>query len=227
MNNSSIFTLDRRGNSFDMETYPKELYLDTSIWNLIYGNNNSPTYHLVKDFMSECIENECRFYSSAIVHEELSHIIRASILDEEEETLKKSKLRNIKVPRYSDGKVNRKAMDHIIIENSPDIINIIDDSIEKALKFVDNVSDFLPYEETREITQIMNKIMSDSSYQLDTRDIKHVLAAHTYDINSILTADGDFGIFDNLNVYVPPSEKYGKLKIGRSNVYLPFDKEKY
>nr|WP_295680347.1 PIN domain-containing protein [uncultured Lachnoclostridium sp.] len=227
MNNSSIFTLDRKGNSFDLENYPKDLYVDTSVWNIIYGSGNSYNYSLLKDFMGECVNAGSTFYSSAIVHEELSHIIRSEILELEEKQLRKTKLKNIQVPRYPDGKINRKAMDMLILENSPNITSTINSAIDKALDFVDNVSEFLPYEETREITRVMNKIMSDSNYQLDTRDIKHTLAAHEYGFNSILTCDGDYAIFDHLNVYVPPSEKYAKLKIGRSNVYLPFDKDKY
>lgn len=222
MNNSSIFTLDRQGIGFDLIDYPVSMYVDTSVFNMIFGSQNtSNTKRLLSDFIGDCLDRDVRFYSSAIVHEELAHIIKQDIIRQEFENL------SIKIPRYEDGKRNTKAMDDIVIKNNPNIINVINDSVTEAKEFVRQVSEFLPYEESEDITNVMFDLMNKSNYSLDTRDIKHVLAAHTYDINSILTCDGDYAKFDNLNVYVPPSEKYTKLKIGRANVLLPFDKNKY
>lgn len=222
MNNSSIFTLDRQGSGFDLTEYSKSIYVDTSVWNMIYGSQNtSNTKHLLDDFIGDCLDHDVRFYSSAIVHEELAHIIKQDIIRQELGNL------SVRLPKYSDGKVNMKARDDLVMSNNPNIVNIINESINEAREFVKQVSEFLPYEESEDVTNTMFDLMSKSNYSLDTRDIKHVVAAHTYEINSVLTCDGDYTKFDNLNVYVPPSEKYAKLKIGRANILLPFDKNKY
>lgn len=223
MNNSSIFTLERKGSEFDLEEYPNGIYVDTSVWNNIYGSQNeSRTKTLLTDFIGDCLNHDVVFYSSAVVHEELAHIIKRDTIQQEF-----NKIPNVRVPRYEDGKCNIKALDQIVITNCPGVINTIATSINEARDFVGQSSVFLPYEETEEITDVMLDLMQKSGYQLDTRDIKHVLVAHTYDINSVLTCDGDYVKFENLNVYVPPSEHYAKLKIGRANVLLPFDKNKY
>ncbi len=162
------------------------------------------------------------FYSSGIVYEELAHVVREDIMRQEF-----NKYSDMRMPRYADGKPNLKARDRQLIERNPSIVDEIDISVLKAIEFVRAVSEFLPYEETEEETNKMLELMKRSGYLLDTRDIKHVLAAHTYGVNSILTCDGDYAGFENLNVYVPPSEKYSQIKIGRANVLLPFDSDKY
>ena len=223
MNNSSIFTLQRKGNGFDIEEYPGEIYVDTSVWNKIYGSqNSSQNKAILTDFMSECLEHDVKFYSSGVVYEELAHIVREDIIRQEA-----YKFPDIKVKKYSDGQINYKDRDRQLIDRNPSILNTIESSVNEAINFVRQTSEFLPFEETEELTKLMLQLMKQSGYELDTRDIKHVLAAHTYDINSVLTCDGDYAGFDNLNVYVPPNEKYAKLKIGRANVLLPFDPEKY
>ena len=223
MNNSSIFTLQRKGKGFDIEEYPNQIYVDTSVWNKIYGSQNtSQNKTVLTDFMSECLERDVKFYSSGVVCEELAHIVREDIMRQEAE-----KYPDLKVRKYPDGKANYKDRDRKLIERNPSIVDTIDLSVNEAIDFVKQASEFLPFEETEEITGIMLQLMKQSGYMLDTRDIKHVLAAHTYDINSVLTCDGDYVGFDNLNVYVPPSEKYAKLQIGRANILLQFDPDKY
>ena len=223
MNNSSIFTLDRKGKGFDIEEYPQGIYVDTSVWNKIYGSQNSSREKdLLTDFMAECLDHDVKFYVSGIVYEELTHIIKEDIMRQEV-----TQSDNFKLPRYRDGKINLKARDEKIFEQNPDLVATINSSVNEALSFVKDTAEFLPYEEDEATVQIMLDIIKNSRYSIDTRDAKHVIAAHTYDVNSILTCDGDYVCFENLNVYVPPSEKFVKLKIGRANVLLPFDKEKY
>lgn len=223
MNNSSIFTLNCKGKGFDIEEYPDGIYVDTSVWNAIYGSQNtSQRKNLLVDFMADCLDNNVAFYSSGIVYEELAHVIHEDIMRQEFD-----KYLDMKMPKYGDGRPNIKARDRQLVERNPSIVDEVDITVQKAMEFVRETSEFLPYEETEEETNKMLDLMKQSGYSLDTRDIKHVLAAHTYGVNSILTCDGDYAGFENLNVYVPPSEKYAQLKIGRANVLLPFDADKY
>ena len=222
MNNSSVFTLDRKGNGFDIVEYPKDIYVDTSVWNKIYGSENtSQSKVLLTDFMADCIENNSKFYSSGVVHEELAHIIKEDIIRQEFDR------NNYKLHKYPDGAIDIKDRNRQVLSRNPSIKHNITININNAINFVMQSSEFLEYEETEEVMKKMLEIMEKSDYTLDTRDIKHVLVAHMYGINSILTCDGDYAAFENLNVYVPPSEKYSKIKMGRANVLLPFEENKF
>lgn len=226
MNEASIFTLEKsRKNKFDISEYPSDLYVDTSAWTaLIAGSSNSTSREnrLMRDFVGECLEKGGLLYSSGVVLEELSHIIRKEILDKE---VQKIELK--KIPRYSDGSTNEKRLSKIIKEHNPHIVEDITEQIHMAKQFVKNNSIFLEYTENQEMSEQMDELIKNTDYVLGTRDAKHVLVAHQYGINSFLTKDSDFTSLDNANIYVSANEKYSLLKIGRSNVFLPFDEKKY
>lgn len=225
MNQSSVFTLDKKNNNYGFEDLPKDIYIDTSVWNMIYGSNNtSNSCKMLTGFIGDCIDNGGRLYSSGIVHEELNHIIAKEIFRSKE-----AELKNLigKLPRYSNGDKNEKGIEQLIIERFPNVLTDIDNSINQMLQFVEENSIFLEYEETKDFNELVRKLRKDTNYGLGTRDAKHALVAHTYEINSILTCDGDFTYLDNMNVYTLPSEKYNLIKMGRANVFLPFKQEKY
>ena len=71
MNQASIFTLEKRGNAYkDFDSFPSDLYVDTSAWIAAY--NGSLSYNPVKGFMSDCLNNNTTLYHSEMILSEIS-----------------------------------------------------------------------------------------------------------------------------------------------------------
>ena len=88
MNQASIFTLDKTGNTYkDFDTIPQDLYVDTSAWIAAYSSNS--TYNPVRDFMAECVEKGTTLYHSEVVLSELIHVNEKAHYDKYADEYKK------------------------------------------------------------------------------------------------------------------------------------------
>lgn len=220
MNQASIFTLEKRGNAYkDFDSFPSDLYVDTSAWIAAYNGNLS--YNPIKEFMGDCLNNNTTLYHSEMILSEIVHVNEKTFYDQyakENEYLSKAR---------EHGKINQKKLRKLINHAHPESLTDIRTSQNKLLHIIRTSSDFLEYEADTEAFEEMLKIRNASGNVLGVNDAKHVYIARQYGINSFLTADGDFIALDNDNIYAPQSEKYIREKIGRNNVYLEFDPEQY
>ena len=218
MNQASIFTLEKSGNSYkDFDTVPKDLYVDTSAWLAAYSSNS--VYNPIRNFMGECIDKGATLYHSEVVLSELIHVNEKAFYDKYAE-------KYIKQAKSQNGTINQKKLRELIRENHPEVVNDIAQSQTNLLHIVQFSSEMLEYEGNIKTIEEIIKIREASGNMLGVNDAKHVFIARTYGINSFLTADGDFFSLDNDNIYVPVNEKYSKAKIGRANCFLEFDSTK-
>lgn len=218
MNQASIFTMEKRGNAYkDFDSFPSDLYVDTSAWITVFSGNLS--YNPMKEFMSDCLNNNTTLYHSEMVLSEAVHVNEKAFYDQYAE--------NYLSQAREHGKVNQKKLKKLINRAHPEILTDIKISQNQLLHIIRTSSELLEYETDTEAFEEMLKIRDASGNVLGMNDAKHVYIARQYGINSFLTADGDFIALDNDNVYVPQNEKYIRAKIGRNNVYLKFDPDQY
>lgn len=218
MNQSSIFTLEKTGNTYkNFDEFPQDLYVDTSAWFKMYSSNLS--YNPIKEFMSDCLGNGTTLYHSEVVLSEIVHVNEKSFYDKYYDEYK-SKV------KY-DGYVNTKKLRELVNKEHPEILIEINKSQNELINIVKRTSEMLEYEGNAKTIEEILKIREASGNVLGVNDAKHVYIARQYGINSFLTADGDFIALDNDNIYALQSEKYIKEKIGRNNVVLEFDPNKY
>lgn len=218
MNQASIFTLEKAGNSYkDFDAVPKDLYVDTSAWVAAYSSNS--TYNPVRNFMAECVGKGTTLYHSPVVLSELIHVNEKSHYDKYADEYKKQ-------ARGVNG-YNQKKLRELIRKNHPEIEGDIEKSQNNLLHIVQKGSEMLEYVSNASAIQEIIEIRKASGNILGVNDATHVYIARTYGINSFLTADGDFFALDNDNIYAPANEKYSKEKIGRANCFQEFDSTKY
>lgn len=218
MNQSSIFTLEKTGNTYkNFEEFPRDLYVDTSAWIKAYSSNSS--YNPIREFMSDCLESGTVLYHSEVVLSEIVHVNEKSFYDEYYDEYKNR-------AKY-DGYVNTKKLRELINKDYPEILSDIKKSQNELINIIQTTSEMLEYEGDVKTIEEIIKIREASGNILGVNDAKHVYIARQYGINSFLTADADFAALDNDNIYVLQNEKYSKEKIGRDNVVLEFDSTKY
>lgn len=217
MNQASIFTLQKSGNIYeDFDTFPSELYVDTSAWITAY---NGKSYNPVREFMGDCLNNNTTLYHSEMVLSEAVHVNEKAHYDIYADEY-------IPRARYH-GNVNQKKLRELIRRDHPEILDNIRVSQNQLLHSIRTSSIFLEYEANEEMVEEVLRIQQASGNLLGVNDAKHVYIARQYGINSFLTTDRDFIALDNDNIYVLRNEKYIQEKIGRNNVFLEFDANKY
>lgn len=217
MNQASIFTLEKSGNTYkDFDSFPSELYVDTSAWITAYSGKS---YNPVREFMGDCLNNNTTLYHSEMVLSEAVHVNEKAFYD----IYAKEYIPKVR----HHGKVNQKRLRELINRDHPEILNDIKVSQNQLLHSIRTSSMLLEYEASAEAFEEVLKIREASGNLLGVNDAKHVYIARQYGINSFLTTDGDFIALDNDNIYVLQNEKYIQEKIGRNNVFLEFDAEKY
>lgn len=219
MNQASIFTLGKSGNSYkDFEVFPRDIYVDTSAWLAAYSS--SLVYNPVKEFMADCIDNGTTLYHSGLVMEELMHVNEKAHYEKYTEQYKKQ-------ARNADRTINYKKANDLIRIAHPEIEDEIFESQNKLLHIVQSASEMLEYVENTKTIEEIIKIRKASGNILGVHDAKHVYIARSYGINSFLTADKDFIALDNDNIFAPNNEKFSIAKMGRANCLLEFDSKKY
>lgn len=217
MNESSIFIVQKKGNRYEFPSLPTDLYIDTSFWNEMYGSGNITYRFDCTEFITDCVKNGTTLYSSSIVHEELTHIIRNSMIKETAKDMA------INIPRRNDNSIDMKKLYDKLMFQDKAIAQKIEAEIKRIRGIVENTTEFLDHTEDQEFLDDLDKLTSMTEYRINTADVKHVIISRTYGINSIATKDGDFWLLDNANIYVPPVPYYHTLMLGRKNTYLKFD----
>ena len=101
------------------------------------------------------------------------------------------------------------------------------ESRNDLLEFIRRTSISLEYYQDKESFCDIMDIIESTGGLLDSQDAIHVYIARSYQINSFLTADGDFILLDNDNIFTVSNERYLKEKIGRSNVILDYDENQF
>lgn len=231
MNQASIFTLEKDSKGYkDFENLPSDIYVDTSAWICAYGSENqSSSIGLgdkrrglsVAEFMKDCIEQGVTLYHSNLVLSEAIHVNNIAYMD----YLSENNIINI--PKYRDGKTNYKKLHKEIVSNHPSLNNEMRESRNELLEFIQQTSLSLEYYQDKESFCDIMDIIESTGGLLDTQDAMHVYVARSYQINSFLTADGDFVLLDNDNIFIVSNERYLKEKIGRANVILDYDENQF
>ena len=217
MNQASIFLLSKKGRKYEFTDFPKDLYIDTCFWNEVYGVGNISFRTNCADFLIDCAGNDTAFYTSGVVHEELMHVIKNSMIKEYAYS------HNIKVHRYKDNSINMKKLFESVYNSFPNIVQDIDSEIKRIRNIIDEKTYFLEHINNEEFIDDVNKLIASTNYQINTADAKHVLIAHYNEINSFATLDGDFWMLDNANIYAPPLDFYNINRLGRRNTFLKYD----
>ncbi|MCI8681662.1 MAG: hypothetical protein HFH50_01475 [Lachnospiraceae bacterium] len=112
MNQASIFTLEKRGNAYkDFDSFPSDLYVDTSAWIAAY--NGSLSYNPVKGFMSDCLNNNTTLYHSEMILSEGVHVNEKAYYDQYAKDYLSQAREN--------GKVNQKKLKKLITCAHPEM----------------------------------------------------------------------------------------------------------
>lgn len=232
MNQASIFTLDKDAKGYkDFEDLPSDIYVDTSAWICAYGSENESTTigmygqrrgRSISEFMKECAGQGVTLYHSNLVINEAIHVNSYAYMDYVAENNN-----DIEIPRFKNKKINYKKLREIIVDKHPSVNEKMLKSRNNLIDFIKESSVFLAYEDDEEYLNDVLNVIDSTKGILDTQDAKHVCIARSYGINSFLTSDGDFIYLDNDNVFTVSNEKYAKEKIGRSNILLPYDENKF
>ncbi len=113
------------------------------------------------------------------------------------------------------------------ISNNHNIKSDIDTEIGRVLNIINEMADILPYKVDDSFNNEVLKLYKEFNYQIGISDLKHAIVCHSYGLNCIATRDGDYWIFDNMNIYTPDNDKYRIEIVDRRNVYLEFDEDIY
>lgn len=231
MNQASIFTLEKDSKGYkDFENLPSDIYVDTSAWICAYGSENQSSAigsgdkrrgQSVAEFMKDCMEQDVTLYHSNLVLSEAIHINNTAYMD----YLSENSI--IKVPKFSDGRINYKKLHKEIVNNYPSLNYEMRESRNELLEFIRQSSISLEYYQDKESFCDIMEIIESTGGLLDTQDAIHVYVARSYKINSFLTTDGDFVLLDNDNIFTVSNERYLKEKIGRANVILEYDENQF
>lgn len=231
MNQASIFTLEKDAKGYkDFDALPMDIYVDTSAWICAYGSENQSSIvggngrkrgRSVAEFMKECVGRGVSLYHSKLVINEAIHVNNIAHMDYLADN------KRVEIPRYSNDKINYKKFQEIITYEYPNINREIKRSRNDLLEFIKKASIFLEYEEDEESLKDMLNVIDSTKGMLDTQDASHVCIARSYGINSFLTTDGDFIYLDNDNIFTVSNERYANEKLGRANVLLDYDKNKF
>ncbi len=203
---------------------PEAIYVDTCFWNEAYGTSYDKLGRQeCVDFLTYCTTNKIRLYVSGIIYDEVQHIIKKSLIDK---ALNETKI-NKNEFKYRDGSINSKRLFEEICRAKTSLIDDINLEIQRILNLIDEIAEFLPYECNKEFNDEVIRVYKEFKYEIGVSDVKHAVVCHCYGLNSIATRDGDFWIFDNINIYSPNNEKIKMEIVDRKNVLLPFDDNKY
>lgn len=223
MNESSIFLIGKKNDKYEFNDFPKSLYVDTCFWNEVYGNTNSSYRRECSNFLEDCVSNNVQLLTSGIVNTEMKHVVKVSMMQEAIKNL------NIDVHRfrYRDGNTNYKEVYQEILKIDAEFPDKISNEVNRVIKEVGRVSSYIDLEHDEEFDNEVDKVLKLTKYIMGSYDAEHTVLSHAWMTNSIATTDGDYWPLDNANIFVPPKSEYRNKRLGRRNILLPYDENKY
>lgn len=217
MDKSSIFFIEKRNDEYiDIPQFPKELFVDTSFIFQLHGNdeNLSQQKKSCRAFYEDCLLKKTELFVTNDIYSEVEHVIQRNVVKKlYEDIFHKGK--------YPEGMGEKQVYD-LVDSRINDLAGRIEEEVYSIHSFMDKSMMTLEYKNDEIFRQDIKKVRKATEYKVNVNDVKHIVVAHMYDINSIATMDADFNRFNNLNIFTVKSDKMKNDKIGRANVYLPF-----
>lgn len=218
MNEASIFLINKRNDKYiDIPEFPDDIFVDSSFILRSYGKTKSETNEQreCREFIEYCNRNSTNLYVTNDIYVEVEEVIQRNLTEQlYKQTFNKDK--------YPDN-MGQKQAHEILMQRLPNFIDIMEKEVAKAQNFIDEIMINLEYDNNIQLREDINKLKKMTGYSVNKHDIRHILVAHLYGINSIATLDVDFAKFDNLNIFTTQRENMKSARMGRANILLPFE----
>lgn len=219
MDKASILYIQKKRDEYpDILTFPKEILVDSSFIISTYGNStgNKNWDIMCGDFLKDCIENDTALCITPDIYQEVLHAHKNAAM---RNVAKKNGIEMVRYPNSNciDYKTLRKQIDTAVPNFSSNLTRELD-----LVKQYLQTMYMLEYINNEEFNNKLDDISSQLDETVNSDDIKHVLVAHDYGINTILALDGDFYRFDNLNVLTVPKPWLDIERLSRRNTMLSY-----